>query len=239
LFLKVIGLSKLRSNYKPFEAKRQLCNSYDLFLTDSSILHYLPKLLGKTFFKKKRQPIPIDLNQKNPTKEIERVLNSTFLYLTGGACCAIRIGRTSFSLEDLVDNVLEVTYSAVQKIPKKWKNIQSLHIKTSNSLALPIYSAVPLNTSNIEIENKSAANTHEDKSILSSDSLHNIDDSNNNIRNKNDVTAHRKDKKNMGGSSNGKEKHLSIEKRKRKSSIKGAMIVENTPKQKRKKSDSN
>ena len=30
----VLGLSKLRTDYKEYEAKRQLCNLYDLFLTD-------------------------------------------------------------------------------------------------------------------------------------------------------------------------------------------------------------
>ena len=52
--VKVIGLSKLRSNYKTFEAKRNLCDGYDLFLADRSVLPMLPRLLGKTFFTKKK-----------------------------------------------------------------------------------------------------------------------------------------------------------------------------------------
>ena len=51
---KVIALEKLRKNYKPYEAKRKLCMSYDLFLADERILHKLPPLLGKYFFKRKR-----------------------------------------------------------------------------------------------------------------------------------------------------------------------------------------
>lgn len=51
---KVIGISKLRKKYKEYEAKRLLCNSYDLFLADDRVLPLLPKLLGKTFFAKKR-----------------------------------------------------------------------------------------------------------------------------------------------------------------------------------------
>lgn len=43
---KVIGLSKLRTKHESFEAKRQLCAQYDLFLADDRILSYLPKLLG-------------------------------------------------------------------------------------------------------------------------------------------------------------------------------------------------
>lgn len=43
---KVVGLSKLRTKYESHEAKRQLCNSYDLFAADERILPSLPKLLG-------------------------------------------------------------------------------------------------------------------------------------------------------------------------------------------------
>jgi ribosome biogenesis protein UTP30 len=51
---KVIGLSKLKANYFSFEQKRKLCDSYELFLADDRILPSLPKLLGKSFFKKKK-----------------------------------------------------------------------------------------------------------------------------------------------------------------------------------------
>ena len=62
---KVLGISKLRNNYKPHEAKRQLCDSYDLFCADARVLPILPKLLGKSFFKKKKQPVPVDLTKKD------------------------------------------------------------------------------------------------------------------------------------------------------------------------------
>ena len=43
---KVIGISKLKGKYEPFEAKRQLCNSYDLFVADDRVIPSLPKLIG-------------------------------------------------------------------------------------------------------------------------------------------------------------------------------------------------
>jgi ribosome biogenesis protein UTP30 len=39
-------VSKLRTKYESHEAKRQLCNSFDLFLADERVLSTLPKLLG-------------------------------------------------------------------------------------------------------------------------------------------------------------------------------------------------
>ena len=35
-----------RAKYESAEAKRQLCNSYDLFVADDRILPSLPKLIG-------------------------------------------------------------------------------------------------------------------------------------------------------------------------------------------------
>ena len=42
----MVGVSKLRTKYESHEAKRQLCNSYDMFAADERILPSLPKLLG-------------------------------------------------------------------------------------------------------------------------------------------------------------------------------------------------
>lgn len=62
---KVVGLSKLRTKYESHEAKRELCKLYDLFLADDRILPSLPKLIGKSFFKRKKQPIPVDIRVKD------------------------------------------------------------------------------------------------------------------------------------------------------------------------------
>ena len=46
---KVVGVSKLRTKYEPFEAKRTLCNSFDLFVADDRVIPSLPKLLGEAW----------------------------------------------------------------------------------------------------------------------------------------------------------------------------------------------
>lgn len=95
---KVISLTKLRKNYKSFEAKRQLRDSYDLFLTDNRIVTFLPAQLGKAFYTKKKIPIPIDLKRKSSiTKQIEKCRNSTCLFINTGACLAVKIAKTNFT----------------------------------------------------------------------------------------------------------------------------------------------
>ncbi len=95
---KIISLSKLRKNYKSFEAKRQLRDSFDLFLSDNRIVTFLPSLLGKAFYLKKRIPIPIDMTRKNNiAKQIEKCRNSTFMFINTGACVAVKIALTNFT----------------------------------------------------------------------------------------------------------------------------------------------
>lgn len=74
--MQVIGVSKLKKKYVPYEAKRQLCSAYDLFVADSRVLPMLPPLLGKTFFKKKKLPVPINLKKKVAASHIPHVLLS-------------------------------------------------------------------------------------------------------------------------------------------------------------------
>jgi ribosome biogenesis protein UTP30 len=134
---KVIGLQKLRTDYNRFQDKKKLCSSYDLFLTDDSILPMMTKALGKEFFKKKKQPAAVRLTVKSLRKEIRRARDATYMFLGYGTCISIRAARTSFSEDEIVDNLMSVVEHATEKIPKKWKYIASIIIKTPQSIALP------------------------------------------------------------------------------------------------------
>ncbi|CAI5512503.1 unnamed protein product [Closterium sp. Naga37s-1] len=138
---KVIGLTKLRTKYKQYEAKRQLLGSYDLFLADIDIIHQLPPLIGTKFFKKKKHPIPVKLRGKEWAKSVREACDSTYLYVSGGPSMSVRAARFGMSEAEIVGNVMAVVAGAVEHVPKKWKNVSSLHIRATDSLALPIYMA--------------------------------------------------------------------------------------------------
>ncbi|KAF8943711.1 hypothetical protein BGZ97_003624 [Linnemannia gamsii] len=140
---KVIGVSKLRAKYKPYEAKRQLCASYGMFLADARVVTVLPKLLGKTFFLKKKQPIPVDMTKSDLKKEIARAIGSTYMHTTSGTCTAVKVGLTSQSAAEITANIEAAMPHIIEKIPRKWKNIQSINLKTNDSTALPIFNSLP------------------------------------------------------------------------------------------------
>ena len=64
-------------------------------------------ITGKSFFKKKKQPIPIKLTGKNWGAQVERALGATYLYWGGGNTLTIRIARASFTDEQVCAVVLE------------------------------------------------------------------------------------------------------------------------------------
>ncbi|KAI8618897.1 ribosomal protein L1p/L10e family-domain-containing protein [Chytriomyces sp. MP71] len=141
---KVIGVSKLKANYYSYESKRKLCDSYDLFLTDDRIISLLPPLIGKAFFSKKKQPIPVDLTAKNLKSEIEAAKNATYLHLNKGLCNAVKIGTTKQTVAQVVDNIIYSVDKIVDKVPSKWSNVQSIQLKLSDSASLPLFNALPV-----------------------------------------------------------------------------------------------
>ncbi len=45
---------------------------------------------GKAFFRKKKQPIPVDLRRKDWGDQVEKALNATYLFQGHGSCLTIR-----------------------------------------------------------------------------------------------------------------------------------------------------
>lgn len=138
-----MGISKLRTKHKTYEARRLLCDSYDVFLADDRILPLLPKLLGKEFFKKKRLPVPVNLKKADLTKELTDAIEATYMTMATGPCFSIKIGTTHQSSTEIAQNIMTALPVIVSHIPKKWENVQSVHLKTATSLALPLYNALP------------------------------------------------------------------------------------------------
>lgn len=52
------------------------------------------------------------------------------------------MGRASHGRDELIDNVMAAIEGVVLNVPKKWKNVRSLHLKATNSLALPLYGSM-------------------------------------------------------------------------------------------------
>merc|ERR1711915_745496 len=60
-----------------------------------------------------------------------------------GSCVMVKIAHTGLSLKQIMENILNGLQAIAQKLPRKWKVIQSVNIKTPESVALPIYTSLP------------------------------------------------------------------------------------------------
>nr|GEU49882.1 zeatin O-xylosyltransferase-like [Tanacetum cinerariifolium] len=128
---KVIKLSKLKSSYKPFEAKRKLCDSYDVFFADKRVVPFLPKLLGNCFFRSKKLPLGVDLSHKNWKEQIERGFKAGLLSFGRGTCSVVRVARVGMDKGEIVKNVNAGVEGVLGFVPKKILGVRSLHLKFS------------------------------------------------------------------------------------------------------------
>ncbi|NXL58755.1 RL1D1 protein, partial [Chordeiles acutipennis] len=144
----IISYKTLKKEYKLFEAKRRLLNRFDLFLSDDRIRRLLPSHLGKHFYERKKVPLSVNLKAKNLAKELQKHIQGTTLPVTNKGCCyTARIGHTGMKADEIVDNIIAAAEVIAKKLPKNWKNVKILHLKTLKSVALPIFTA---NISNLD-----------------------------------------------------------------------------------------
>ncbi|KAK4544490.1 hypothetical protein LTR36_004061 [Oleoguttula mirabilis] len=142
---RVMGVEKLKTKYKAYEARRQLLGEYDVFLADDRIITYLPQVLGKVFYKSgSKRPIPVSLEGKRQSKdeqgnkrrklseggtkvvktevkptdvahEIERALSSALVHLAPSTTTAVKVGKASMEPAHLQENVEAAVAGLVER----------------------------------------------------------------------------------------------------------------------------
>ncbi|CAD7946718.1 unnamed protein product [Amoebophrya sp. A25] len=137
---KVMQLQKVKKEFKHFEQKRALCNSYDLFLCDKTILETMPQVLGKTFYKSRHKaPVPVTITKQRPSEDILSVLKSTTMTVPSGPCVGVRIGRCSMTPEQLAENCSAVCEKAASIFAEKGLEVKAAHITATDCISLPVY----------------------------------------------------------------------------------------------------
>ncbi|XP_059835324.1 ribosomal L1 domain-containing protein 1 isoform X2 [Hypanus sabinus] len=150
----IIPYKILKTEYKSFEAKRRLLSRFDLFLADDRIRRLLPSHVGKHFYKSKKVPLSVKLSSKNFAKELNKKIQGTILPINNkGSCYASQVAHTGMKLEEIVENVTAAVHTIEAKLPQRWKNVKVLHLKTSNSPALPIYTSNMYNLKELQKKN--------------------------------------------------------------------------------------
>ena len=140
---KVISINEAKKHYVQFKDKKALLTAHSHFICDSRIVNQIYNILGSTF--SARNDHPVQINFTNPAQLpdlVKKVVSSTYFRLAGKNI-SIRLGYSTMKPSHVIENVLEGVPFAIEKLQNDWKDVHSIHLKTSDSAALPIYSKIP------------------------------------------------------------------------------------------------
>ncbi|XP_060715959.1 ribosomal L1 domain-containing protein 1 [Tachysurus vachellii] len=153
----VIPFKVLKTEHKPFEAKRRLLGNFDIFLADARIRRRLPSHIGKHFYLRKKAPLSVDLRSKHLARDLDRLVQGTTLSVNKkGSCCLVRVAHSRMTTDEIVENIVTAVNTISQKLHLKGKSIKIIHLKSHTSIALPIYTSDLSHLTLLEEERKNA-----------------------------------------------------------------------------------
>ncbi|XP_061612060.1 ribosomal L1 domain-containing protein 1 isoform X2 [Phyllopteryx taeniolatus] len=138
----IIPFKVLKTEYKPFEAKRRLLGNFDMFLSDDRIRRRLPSHIGKHFYERKKEPLSVNLQSKNLARDIQKLVQGTSVRVNNkGSCCMARVGHSGMTADELTENIEAAVQTLAEKIRMKGPVLKIVHLKSEKSVALPIYTS--------------------------------------------------------------------------------------------------
>ncbi|XP_064789609.1 ribosomal L1 domain-containing protein 1-like [Oncorhynchus masou masou] len=138
----VIPYKTLKTEYKPFEAKRRLLGNFDMFLSDDRVRRLLSSHIGKHFYERKKEPLSVNLRSKKLALDIQRTIQGTTISISKkGCCCMARVAHSGMAADEIAENIDSAVSTIVTKLRVKGPLIKIIHLKSQSSVALPIYTS--------------------------------------------------------------------------------------------------
>lgn len=139
----IVLLKQLKTEYKPYEKRRQLYSEYDLFLVDDALMNTLPTVLGKVFYGSNTKiPLPVRVTSATNPKEVSVVtisnqlnkcLESTYYLPPVGVNVSVKFGSIEIEPKELVQNLNDVLALFDKEA------LKSVSVKTEQSPSLPLF----------------------------------------------------------------------------------------------------
>ncbi len=102
-----------------------------------------PPISFQSFFKRKKQPIPVNIRARDWPAAVRAAVESTYMTPPTGSCVTVRVARASMSAEQTAENVVAALAGIAAHVPKQWANVQAVYLKSSQSVALPLWQTLP------------------------------------------------------------------------------------------------
>lgn len=136
----ILPYYQLRTEYEEYELKRRLVELYDVFLVDGRISGKVTRTLGKIFYQKRKLPVPIKFREQNLKETIQKALLRTALHIhPKGDSFIVQVCHAGMTEKQKIDNFWSVIQGLEKEFPGRWENVRSLHLKGSNTMAVPVY----------------------------------------------------------------------------------------------------
>jgi hypothetical protein len=137
---KVLALDEIKKTYKQFQSRKKLFKEHTHFLCDDRIFSHVINLLGKVFTSRNNHPIPVDVsNVRKLEASVNKAVNESTYMHPSGSLLTIRFGMTNMSSKKILENIVEGLKVVFEKLQFGLGSLNSIHLKSTDSPALPIH----------------------------------------------------------------------------------------------------
>ncbi|XP_017083384.1 60S ribosomal protein L10a-2 [Drosophila eugracilis] len=135
--LDCLDMDAIRKLNKDQKLIKKLAKSYDAFLASESIIKQIPKLVGHGFTNAGKFLVP--LTHKESMSYKIKVLSTKKLLMKKMVCLSVNVGHVGMQAEELTQNLTISINFLVSLLKDNWRNVSSLHIKSSLGVPLRLY----------------------------------------------------------------------------------------------------
>lgn len=132
----IMPMSQLVKDYKQHEMVRKLSNTYDCFLADVRIAPHLAKMLGKTFTRLKKSPIPVRMNHKQLKEHLNQAQAKVqYQQTNSGDSIAVYVAKHCMEESKVVDNIHRALQNMRTEFHGGWPNLKRAYLRPAMNLA--------------------------------------------------------------------------------------------------------
>lgn len=168
VFNQVYSLKKIKQIARDPKKLYKLYKEFDLVVADDRVHKQLPDILKAQFYEKNKK-VPYMIQMAKPVPQLKKkgvqpeercepkyvkaqmksiVKNASFIAPANGTCLSIKIGFSDWEVTKLLENMNQIIdyltnekYQPVGGMLKTISNVTNVHVKTGESISLPVYVA--------------------------------------------------------------------------------------------------
>ncbi len=120
-------LEEYSSNIRQF---KKLARRNRIFLSSASLMSLIGRYFGKILSPRNKMPIPVGINDdvSSVIKDAKRTIS---VRLHKSPTVHAKVGHVNMKDEELAENIVSFIMFVKNKLPKGWRNIRSIYIKTT------------------------------------------------------------------------------------------------------------